>query len=73
VEYADLAQQHLDKLMAEAAAAGFDVSYIHLLAEWGKSRYELGKAADSGHDEMEGLAFLWRAFVLGQVQELIVG
>ena len=72
-EYAGLAQQHLDELMAEAAAAGLDVSYIHLLTEWGESRYELGKAADSGHDEMEGLAFLWRAFVLGQVQELIVG
>jgi len=71
-EYAGLAQQHLDKLMAEGAAAGFDISYIHLLTQWGKSRYERGKASDSGHDEMEGLAFLWRAFVLGQVQELIV-
>jgi hypothetical protein len=69
-EYVDLAKGHIDELMSEAAAAGFDTSYLHLLSEWGQSLHDRGVATNSALDEAYGLVFLWRAFVMGQIHRL---
>ncbi len=72
-EYAALANEHLDESISEAAATGFDTSYLHFLGEWGRSRHQRGKARASALDEAYGLAFLWRAFVLGQIHRIVGG
>ena len=72
-EYVTLAQEHLDELMSETAAVGIDTSYLYLLAEWGTSRHSRGKASGNALDETYALAFLWRAFVIGQIHRLVSG